>query len=344
MAQKTPAQLTAATDVEDGDLLLSWRPTAPGPLKSVTWAILKAAARLGLLQLTGGELSGALGIDAGSEGAPGLYFVGDSDTGIYRVGANSLGFSTEGVQRARINSSGITATGFVGPVTGNVTGDVSGNAGTATRLATARAISATGDATWTVNFDGSAAASGALTIASGAVTLAKMQSRSAETLLGRGEGGGSGAPEEITLGAGLQMSGTVLSATAGSMVLIGSSAASSGQQVPFTSIAATYRRLWLIGDALTTTGAATLTVQISTSNGSGYSTILVLGGLDGSGSEVVAQINNYAAATGVRWAIGENDGDTAQNVQSASAAINAVQFFITANAFNGGTAYLYGES
>ena len=49
-----------------------------------------------------------------------------------------------------INTSGIiTATTFVGALTGNVTGDASGNAGTATKLATARTIGG-------VSFDGSA--------------------------------------------------------------------------------------------------------------------------------------------------------------------------------------------
>ena len=43
---------------------------------------------------------------------------------------------------------------------------VSGNAGTATKLATKRTISATGDATWSASFDGSANASAALTLAS----------------------------------------------------------------------------------------------------------------------------------------------------------------------------------
>ena len=49
-----------------------------------------------------------------------------------------------------VNTSGIiTATTFVGALTGNVTGDASGNAGTATKLATARNIGG-------VSFDGSA--------------------------------------------------------------------------------------------------------------------------------------------------------------------------------------------
>jgi hypothetical protein len=48
---------------------------------------------------------------------------------------------------------------------GTVFGALSGNATTATTLQTAHAITATGDAAWTVNFDGSAAASSALTLA-----------------------------------------------------------------------------------------------------------------------------------------------------------------------------------
>jgi len=46
-----------------------------------------------------------------------------------------------------------------------VYGALSGNATTASTLATARSITASGDASWTVNFDGSAAVSSALTLA-----------------------------------------------------------------------------------------------------------------------------------------------------------------------------------
>ncbi|MCE1202915.1 MAG: hypothetical protein LWX09_12555 [Bacteroidia bacterium] len=45
-----------------------------------------------------------------------------------------------------------------------------GNADTATKLATARSIASTGDATWSVSFDGSANVSAALTLASSGVT------------------------------------------------------------------------------------------------------------------------------------------------------------------------------
>lgn len=56
----------------------------------------------------------------------------------------------------------------------------------------------------------------ALTIANDAVTYAKMQNVSgASRLLGRGSAGGAGDVEEVTLGANLTMTGTVLSASSG---------------------------------------------------------------------------------------------------------------------------------
>lgn len=61
----------------------------------------------------------------------------------------------------------------------------------------------------------------ALTIANDAVTYAKMQNVSAASrLLGRGSAGGSGDVEEITLGSGLSMSGTALSATGGAWTTV----------------------------------------------------------------------------------------------------------------------------
>lgn len=60
----------------------------------------------------------------------------------------------------------VTSPGFSGPLTGAVTG----NASTATTLQTTRSISLTGDATWSVNFNGSANATAAMTLAASGVT------------------------------------------------------------------------------------------------------------------------------------------------------------------------------
>lgn len=54
--------------------------------------------------------------------------------------------------------------------TGGVTGEVTGNSSTATKLATARTIALTGDATASASFDGSANYSAALTLANSGVT------------------------------------------------------------------------------------------------------------------------------------------------------------------------------
>jgi len=67
----------------------------------------------------------------------------------------------------------------------------------------------TGDVTASSN-------SNATTIANDAVTYAKMQNiSSADRLLGRGNGGGSGDTQEISLGTNLSLSGTTLNATVG---------------------------------------------------------------------------------------------------------------------------------
>lgn len=175
MTAKTYAELAVATDLQAGDLLASWR--GIGPLKSVTASVAKTYFTGGTFPADGSQpMTGTMKGYVGSESLPGYTFDGDTDTGFYRASANTVGISTGGVNRVTVNSSGVTVVGvttstsFSGPltgnVTGNVTGDVTGNASTATKWATARDLSLTGDGTATLaSVDGSAAVSGALTLA-----------------------------------------------------------------------------------------------------------------------------------------------------------------------------------
>lgn len=117
---------------------------------------------------------------------------------------------------AVVNAHGSNGTLFVRPALGSNIKDDEGV--TITSLASGQILVA--DATGqifenkSVSGDATLANTGALTIANDAITYAKMQNVSAASrLLGRGSAGGAGNVEEITLGTGLSMSGTTLSAT-----------------------------------------------------------------------------------------------------------------------------------
>lgn len=82
----------------------------------------------------------------------------------------------------------------------------------------------TGDQTVTLTGDvtGTGTGSFAATIAGNAVTYAKMQDVSAASrVIGRGSAAGAGDPQELTLGTGLSMSGTVLSSPDQTITLTG---------------------------------------------------------------------------------------------------------------------------
>jgi len=60
------------------------------------------------LPLTGGNLTGVLGVADGTVAAPGITFASDTDTGIYRVGTNALGITTGGSVAVDFDSVGNT--------------------------------------------------------------------------------------------------------------------------------------------------------------------------------------------------------------------------------------------
>ena len=65
-------------------------------------------ANLGLLPKAGGTMTGPLlADDASGASAPAISFDGDADTGIFRVGANVIGFATAGVERVEISDAGL---------------------------------------------------------------------------------------------------------------------------------------------------------------------------------------------------------------------------------------------
>jgi hypothetical protein len=108
-----------------------------------------------------GDLSGSVSIDGSGDvtltgsvsGADATSLTGDMTGDVY---------ANNGTSKVLENGTDGTDATFTGAVTGN--------ASTATTLATARAISVSGDATGTVNFDGSAAADIAMTLANSGVT------------------------------------------------------------------------------------------------------------------------------------------------------------------------------
>jgi len=64
-------------------------------------------ANLGLLPLSGGTLTGVLGLPNASASAPSVHF-GDSTTGLFRKGSNQIGLAFAGTEKAFFDQNGLT--------------------------------------------------------------------------------------------------------------------------------------------------------------------------------------------------------------------------------------------
>lgn len=209
-------------------------------------------------------MTGPLKASNGTVAAPSITFGADTDTGLYRKGANNPAIAAGGADVVDITTTGVAVTGTLSAtgaasVGGNLT--VTGNA-SVTNL--------TASGTVTVP-DGSVATAA---IAADAVTFAKMQNISTGKLLGRTTAS-SGDIEEITPDSTLTLSGGALSVAAPTKaVLLSTQTASGGSALTFTSlISSDYDEYELhVADLRPGTSAAALDFQVSTDNGSSWKT------------------------------------------------------------------------
>jgi outer membrane protein assembly factor BamA len=78
-----------------------------------------------LLKRNGDLMTGALGLTAGTVGAPSVYFTGDTNTGWYSPGADQMTGVVGGSAILAITSGGIQITGAL-TVSGTIVGQGSG--------------------------------------------------------------------------------------------------------------------------------------------------------------------------------------------------------------------------
>ena len=101
-------------------------------------------------------------------------------TGAVSVNGQALLTKAEADSTYITISDDLTATNLT--VTGTLTANLTGNADTASALQTARTISASGDATWSVSFNGSQNADGTLTLANSGVVAGSYGQPTASTV------------------------------------------------------------------------------------------------------------------------------------------------------------------
>ena len=112
-----------------------WADTTTGLLKqrnsaNAAWITIGtlASTNLGLLSLAGGTLTGALlADDSGTVALPAIAFDGDTNTGIFRAGADQFNIATNGVERVEFGNTEVVFNDDGADVDFRVEGDTNAN-------------------------------------------------------------------------------------------------------------------------------------------------------------------------------------------------------------------------
>ena len=227
--------------------------------------------------------------------APSFSFTGDPNTGMWNGTADTLGFTTGGVNRFTINTTGITstlpftATTFTGAGTG-LTGtaasfNIGGNAGSATKLQTGRTL-------WGVNFDGTANVTGALSSVTN-ITMSGTLSGATDVRIPVAKSAGVNAGS-LWVGDGAS-AGVIVANTLGSLSDVTLSSTVADQALVFNGTSWVNRVVTSVNDGVTNTTQTWSSSKIQTAIGDINSTIT--GGLVNKGGYDATTNSPKLAAT-----------------------------------------------
>ena len=97
-----------------------WADTTAGIMKMRNGA---NSAWISLWELDGTFIATDISLAAGSAAAPSLFFTGDTNTGLFSPGADTVALATAGSNRLHITSAGLVGIGTASPGSLNSTGN-----------------------------------------------------------------------------------------------------------------------------------------------------------------------------------------------------------------------------